>query len=299
MLNPFVFFRKPEYFFRPSQALRRLRRLGQSPPAVATSVLPWGVKVKVHVDENVGSDIYHYGIFDRIVPETIWRLLDAGEVAVDIGANIGQNTSAMAYRAGAAGRILAFEPHPEIFEELRQNRLSWGNVSVAAIQLEQVALGKVPGQATIADGPEFSTNRGSARLHTNGSPGNGRSFDIRVETLDSYFTGSETVAVCKLDVEGHELAVLEGSVRLLQRRAIRDIIFEDFNPMPSPVVRLLQSHGFRVFRLEAGWLKPSLQLLNSSRPASAPFFHNYLGTLDAERAWRRFRAAGWRCLMCR
>lgn len=298
MLNPLVFFRKPEYFFRPSQALRRLRRLGQPPPLVATTSLPWGATVKVHVKENVGGDIYHYGIFDRIVPETIWRLLDAGEVGVDIGANIGQNTSVMAYRSAASGRVLAFEPHPEIFEELKHNRFAWRSNAIAAIQLEQVALGKVPGQATIADGPEFETNRGSARLSANGPAAAGRSFTVRVETLDHYFQGTDTVGVCKIDVEGNEMSVLEGATRLLTRRAIRDVIFEDFNPMPSPVVRLLQNLGFSVFRLEAGWLRPSLQPLTVSPPTSPTFFHNYLGTLDPDRALRRFRSPGWRCLLC-
>lgn len=296
-LNPLVFFRKPEYFFRPSQALRRLGRLGRQPPSVATTALPWGARLRVHVKDNVGGDIYHYGVFDRIVPEAIWRLLDVGEVAVDIGANIGQNTSAMAYRTAASGRVLAFEPHPEIFEELRQNRRFWTG-AIASIQLEKVALGKVTGRATIADGPEFMTNRGSARMSTDGATGVGRHFTVQVEVLDHYFRLSDTVGVCKIDVEGNEMSVLEGSTALLTRRAIRDVIFEDFNPMPSQAVKLLQGHGFSVFQLEAGWLKPSLQPLTNSPGNSPTFFHNYLGTLDAERALRRFRPPGWRCLMC-
>ena len=58
--------------------------------------------------------------FDLISCEAIWRLLDEGELALDVGANIGYMTSLMAARLGKNGRVIAFEPHPVLFQEPEQ-----------------------------------------------------------------------------------------------------------------------------------------------------------------------------------
>src|SRR5262245_24373041 len=100
MLNPIQFFTKPEYLLRPPQVWRRFHRVWRPRQEVETVRLPWGARVKVRTGENIGADIYYYGIFDKIVPEAIARLLDKGESAVEVGANIGQNCSLMALKVG-------------------------------------------------------------------------------------------------------------------------------------------------------------------------------------------------------
>lgn len=295
MLNPITFLKKPEYFFHPSQALRRFCRIWRPPQAVETVPLPWGLPVRVRTAEGIESDVFYYGIFDRIVPEAIWRLLDEGETAVDIGANFGQNSSAMAFRSGPSGRVIAFEPHPEIFKELMVSASLWPAPLTKCIQFENVALGADNGEAWLAEGPEFQHNRGLAKICEPATTA-GQTFKVRLCKLDDYIAESTSVGVCKIDVEGYELSVLQGATRALTRRAIRDIIFEDFNPMPSPVVKLLENHGFTVFQLTAGWLKPSLTPAREGIKLHKGFSHNYLATLDLQRTVKRFRAPCWRCL---
>jgi hypothetical protein len=106
--------RRPEYFFRPVQIWRRLRR-----NAILKRnriQLPWGLPVEVDPVSYVGQDIRNLGVFECIVPEAIVRLLDRAETAIDIGANIGQNTSIMALAAGPAGLTVGFEPGPVSLE---------------------------------------------------------------------------------------------------------------------------------------------------------------------------------------
>ena len=294
--NPIKFVSKPEYFFRPSQVFRRLSRIGRPVPPHAAVRLPWGAVVQVHTGENVGSDIYHYGIFDKIVPEAIWRLLDPGETAFDVGANIGQNSSVMAARAGSNGRVIAYEPHPEIFQELKSNHERQADFAAAPVQLENIALGATTVTALLTEGDEFSHNRGSASLQN--EAGGRKGIQVSVRRLDDFLKDVKQVGVCKIDVEGHELGVLQGAEKTLKRRGIRDIVFEDFNPKPSPVTIFLEQHGFTLFELHDTWLKPRLAPLNVSLPVTRPgFSSNYLATLDAPRAVARFRSAGWHCLL--
>ncbi len=294
-MNVLKYLKRPEYLLRPRQVLNRLIRIGKEVPPAAQVTLPWGATVKVFPNENVGSDIFYFGIFDRIVPETIYRLADKAELAVEAGANIGQNCSLLAYRTGQGGRVIAFEPHPEIFEELKSNLNQWPESIRRNVQLENVALGDSIGHAWLAESAEFNTNRGGASI-SNESSAPGRRHKVSIRTLDEYLPAPAKVGVCKIDVEGHELAVLKGAQQTLQRRAIRDIIFEDFNPKPSPVTEFLTQHGFAIFELHEAWLKPRLAPMNLGN-APAGFSSNYLATLDSERAWKRFRAPGWRCLL--
>lgn len=289
MPNIFNYFKRPEYVLRPRQVLERFRRFGKSVPPEETVKLPWGAAVRVRTSENVGSDIFHYGIFDKIVPEAIWRLLDAGETAVDIGANIGQNSSAMAFKSGPAGRVIAFEPHPSTFPDLRRNVVSWPNTKCARIELNNVALGQQDGEAVLAATEYLS----GASLRKEGA-----GVKVPVRRLDDFLRDA-AVGVCKIDVEGHELSVLQGAPETLKRRAIRDIVFEDFNPQPSDVSRLLRENGFHIFELHERWLKPLLKELNGAGTIERGFSYNYLATQNPERAAERFRSAGWHCLTCR
>ena len=252
--------------------------------------LPWGASVQVQLVENVGASIIYYGIFDKIVPEVIWRLLEPGETGVDIGANIGQNTSAMAFKSGTQGRVIAFEPHPVTFSSLRRNVASWQGKNCAPIDLNNVALGEADQEAVLA-----STGYLSGASLTN----QGEGIKVLVRRLDD-FAKNLTIGVCKIDVEGHELGVLKGAIDTLTRRAIRDIVFEDFNSKPSPVTEFLVQHGFTIFELHDKLMKPILAPMDLSGAVSPPgFSFNYLATLDPERTRSKFTAGGWHCLTCR
>lgn len=269
-------------------------------PPLATVNLPWGTPLKVRTGDVVGSEIFYYGLFDRIVPEAIYRLLDAGEFAVDAGANIGQNCSLMAAKTGERGRVVAFEPHPEIFEELKFNLSLWPEWMRRNVQLENSAVGEIPAEAWLVDGSYFHDNRGSASLcRDNPETAESRKYKVKVRSLDEFISAPATVGVCKIDVEGHELAALKGAEQALSRRAIRDIVFEDFSPAPSPVAEFLRKHQYTVFQMHPSWWRPNLSTIGPGQNLPTNFSYNYLATLEPQRAKNRFRSGGWHCLMFR
>jgi len=255
--------------------------------------------LEVRTGDTVGSEIFYFGVFDRIVPEAIYRLAEPGELTIEAGANIGQNASLLAYKSGAKGKLIAFEPHPEVFQELKFNAALWSKQFENNVQLENVALAETSGEAWLTNGKYFDRNRGTATLakHDDSIAANGN-HRVAIRRLDDFLSLGMKVGVCKIDVEGHELAVLKGAEESLSRGAIRDIIFEDFSPKPSAVVQFLQKHGFTVFQLSATWWKPHLTELAPGAPPVGDFTDNFLATLDPQRAKARFRPGGWRCLMC-
>jgi FkbM family methyltransferase len=250
-----------------------------------------------------GLDIINIGVYDKVVAEAICRLSDPEEVALDIGANIGQNASIMALMVGSHGRVVAFEPGPTAWEMLTRNVERWAAFELAPITVIRKGLSSRIGDGLLRESLDlggFSLEDDApsevmvAREHSRG---------IRVEltTLDDFLSQSAKIGLTKIDVEGHELAVLEGSKRILEQRLVRDIVFEDFCPQPSPVTLLLQAAGYEVLALLPTWRKPMLltqkQLSEWRRPDYDP--PNFLATLDADRARARFDSAGWKCLSVR
>ena len=294
-MNTLRALQRPEYFYHPGQIWRRIRR--HAVFAKGGIRLAWGLPIRINPTCHTGVDILNLGLFDRIIPETICRLLDAGEWALDVGANIGQNASIMALVAGPRGHVVAFEPHPTLWQTLSQNVASWYIYDLAPIQLVQKGLSSRTGKAYLYEGDDFSSNQGSASLEA--PPTIARKHEIELITLDAFLPEDTTIGLAKLDVEGHEYAVLQGAEKLLHTGRLRDLIFEDHQlHQPSRVTQMIEAAGYIVFTLYATWYKPGLMPYQDViQHVSKGFFsHNYLATLDVNRVHARFRRAGWQCL---
>jgi FkbM family methyltransferase len=286
---------RPEYLYRPTQIWRRLRK--NSVYARKAVQLAWGLPIEIGPVSHVGVDVLNLGVHDRVVAEAICRLLDPGEDAIDIGANIGQNTSMMALVAGSRGRVIAFEPSPISWDLLTRNVGSWSPYDMAPITLVRKGVSSQIGGGLLHQSVDLGgfsmedSAPGPPRITPEGSQG----IKIELTTLDAFVSQFTKIGLVKIDVEGHELSVLGGATRILEQKLVRDIVFEDFHPQPSPVTARLQTAGYEVFGLFQAWLRPSLLPLNISKP----YLTNFLATRDPDRARARFEAAGWRCLRLR
>jgi len=298
MPNPLKVLTTPEYLFRPRQIAIRIKRQFVKPTqAIETVRLPWGTSFRIRPSEVIGANIWYYGIFELLAAEAIARLMDRGETAVDIGANVGQMTTLMRRLSGSGGRVIAFEAHPEIFAELRANmELASQQPDASHVELHNVGLSDMQAAGCLDPGPEWQNNRGMARVTGSAADG-GAGIKIQLQTLDHLFPPDAKCGVCKIDVEGHELQVLRGAAKVLAGDAIRDIVFEDLSGSGTPVQQLLLEHGFTLFALQQRLFGPVLRRLESQRhPKSDDDTCNFLATNDPGRALARFRRRGWQCL---
>lgn len=289
-------FNKPYYLFRPSQILRRLVSpfsRGLQPGGMSRIWLPWGLPLLVHPQEQIGRCIVRRGLFDLTVSESAFRLTDPGDLAVDVGANIGYMTSLLARAVGPTGRVVAFEPHPDIFRLLSSNVGSWAaERDVGTVELHQVALSARAGEAHLALPKAFRRNMGSAGLAGNGGPSADRLEPVHVQRMDDILR-AERIGVLKVDVEGHELGVFQGAVSLLQEHRIRDIIFEDFGEPPTDAIRFLEGFGYTVFSLDQSLFGLVLGPAGAASALRSMDDPSYLATTDPERLQSRLRRPGW------
>lgn len=166
---------------------------------------------------------------------------------MDVGANIGNHTLFFSSRCKS---VLAFEPHPIIFQILNLNVKvnSINNVSV-----ENLALSEAQGEV----GFHFNENGnvGGSRIVGETEEGLANTI-VKVVRGDDYFLEkkiNKRVGLIKVDVEGHELSALKGLSELLQRQA--PIILFEANSMEQrgAVVAHLEHQGYGFF----GFLAPA------------------------------------------
>ena len=295
------FINRPEYIFRPWQVYHRFfKRNSNSVNKFQEVVLPWGLTIKIPMstDDTLPRSILIYGIYDLSLTEVIWRLLELGENAIDIGANIGYVTSLMSAKVGRMGKVWCFEPNPEIYEELAINIANWGIKGDSNIYHQQIALSNYSGYGVLNLTPK---NRGEVFIDKNQQVANVQTNSrdacvVAIDRLDKFLEKEQNcIGVLKIDVEGHELEVLQGAGNLISKHHVRDIIFEEHNSYPSPLTDFLESNGYTIFRIWKSFWRPILESpsKNLIHPWEPP---NYLATLNAERATERIKDWGWKCL---
>ncbi len=137
--------------------------------------------------------------------------LAPGDVAVDVGANKGAYLYWMRRAVGPAGRVFAFEPQPGLarYLETVRTRMGWENVVVRECALSDAAGVRILHVPGWENSPGASLEEAAAA-----GPGT-RDREVAADTLDHQLEGAGRVALIKVDVEGHELAVFRGAARTL------------------------------------------------------------------------------------
>lgn len=173
---------------------------------------------------GAGGDVDESG--ERTILREVFGEQSTGPLTVfDVGANKGQFLSYLLRDfTGRLSAVHSFEPGKDSFEQLM--KVDCGNVTVTR---NHCALGRDSGEATL-----FYDTAGSelASLSQRDLSFKNRSFDgsetVQVKTLEDYCREQAITAIdwLKLDVEGHELDVLQGGRPLIDAGAIRLITFE-------------------------------------------------------------------------
>lgn len=148
-------------------------------------------------------------------------LLRRGSLVFDVGANIGEFTAA--FLSVGVGKVVAFEPLPELCEHLKTTFRR--SVDSGCVVIRGNAVGSAPGIQTLTQSSDRSKSMSSlSPVFIGVSKGNGDAwneanrFDVTVVTLDNMIVEYGTPDYIKIDVEGYDLEVIKGlntPVRLL------------------------------------------------------------------------------------
>jgi FkbM family methyltransferase len=196
-----------------------------------------------------------YNEFERMETGFVERLLRRNMTVVDAGAHHGLYTLLASKRVGWHGRVIAVEPSPRecdrLEKHLRLNRCS-------NTELVSCALGENPGETDLYLVDGFQDWCNSLRPPAVDEPV--RTVRVAVRRLDDVLAelGVSKVDFIKLDVEGAELSVLYGAMKLLQRESRPTILAEVQDTRTQPwgyaareIVQFLVRMDYRWFAIAA------------------------------------------------
>jgi FkbM family methyltransferase len=160
--------------------------------------------------------------------DVIRRHIRPGDVVCDIGANKGSFIFWLSNWAGQGGRVVAFEPQPELARRLADVCRATGldNVTVEASAVYSHS-GHQDLFLPAGHQPGASLNRVAVEAESF------TTVSVPLVTLDEYFDSSVPIALLKIDVEGAELGVFRGAERILRQHAPL-LVFECENRHLSP-----------------------------------------------------------------
>jgi len=181
----------------------------------------------IPLDVDLTPSIVVHGQWESHVERTIFGSLQPGNTVIDLGANVGYHTLAMAGAVGPGGQVHAFEANPEVMRLLKAtmfiNGMGWVRL------YENAALDR-PGTITLASMPGHF---GSGHVLIEGAPRSdyGQGYSTRVEvpavTLDAALGNSVgPVDLIHMDIEGSEPLALRGAQALIDRSPKIKIVTE-------------------------------------------------------------------------
>lgn len=175
-----------------------------------------GLTWQLDLNEGIDFSIFLFGAFEPDAVRCYQALLRPGDIALDIGANIGAHTLPLASAVGPTGRVFAFEPTAYAFAKLHAN-VALNPALKARVQATQTLLGETAGAAVpyaICSGWPLEAGENLHPEHL-GEPHS--TAGATAATLDEILADVPRVDFIKLDVDGHELAILRGARQLLAR----------------------------------------------------------------------------------
>jgi FkbM family methyltransferase len=160
-----------------------------------------------------------FSLEDQPDLKIVHLLVQPGEYAIDIGANIGVYTKNLSELVGPNGKVFSVEPVPSTYEILCSNirKLRLRNAEPI-----NCAISDTPGSVTM-EIPHYSTGGEDfyqAHIITgdSGKNQNVRRVTVEAATIDSKFESiADKVSLVKCDVEGHDLACIRGARKFLEK----------------------------------------------------------------------------------
>jgi FkbM family methyltransferase len=221
-----------------------------------------GFRLSVNLAEHQGAGAYFFG--QTVVPAWVGHWVRAGDTCLDVGANAGVFSLAMAHAAGAAGRVVAFEPNPALVRRFCDS-LALNPGLAPRIELDERAVSDEDG-ARVRFFPSLDPHNSGTSSLLAGAHGTRADHALEVQTVTLRAVlerrGLPRIRLAKVDVEGVEDRVVRGMGEALAAHRV-EAWFVEMKRGAEPEGALL-SAGYRGWAAEGDALAP----LGSVAPGS-------------------------------
>lgn len=168
-------------------------------------------------DLSLAPSLIVYGYWERWIDIVVTRLTRPGAVAVDLGANFGYYTLAMARASGPTGRIYAFEANPDIASLLADTIVINGLDERVALQNVAIMDRCTPIELSVPSG-----HMGGGHIFSALVDSTHHRHAVEGLTLCDALPDVTRIDILRMDIEGCEPLALKGAEPLI--RASPDLV---------------------------------------------------------------------------
>jgi len=222
------------------EAIRKGRRADK----IGTIPINGSHAVELQLDLNIWlqRECFYFNSFEWYVFNFVKSILKEGDIAIDIGANIGYYTTIFSRLVGPSGHVFAFEPSSNFYSQLQQNIALNNDNNISTYKL---VVGNDNTPQTLMSGSQ------SASIVL-GDPESEQIVKEVVDTitLDQFIEQHDCpVNLLKIDVNGWDYNVLLGATNLLKvKRPIVIVEVIDWGIIePLKIYLLMKEHTYNVF----------------------------------------------------
>lgn len=186
-------------------------------------------------------------------PRFLKNLVRPGDVAIDIGANLGYYSRIISGLIGSAGKVYAVEPVEPVLEVLAHNLRRCRNVEILPY-----ALGRENRTVVmINDSARYTGYLGTGQ---NRVPEEDETPNIQAETYEvemrrgsELFAGLARLDFIKCDIEGYETVVIPEMAGIIERH-LPIVLLETGGANRRPMIELFRNLGYAGYVLRNGRL---------------------------------------------
>jgi FkbM family methyltransferase len=216
------------------------------PPSLDSCRAKYGRFIFPKNDIYIGRSLSVYGQYCESEVQLFKQILRKGDIVVDAGGNIGAFSVPLSKTVGDAGMVYAFEPQPFLCSILSANLITNGCVNTRALS---VALGDNPGQITVPPlnyGAKNNFGGISFAKERPAMPKGSGALGIAKMRLDDVLDVPR-LRLIKADVEGMELALLNGATRLIETHKPYLYLECDKVEATDALIGFLQNYDYQCF----------------------------------------------------
>lgn len=211
-----------------------------------------GVKFFIDPEDMViAPQMVVYRQWEADLSNLFLHLCRPDTVFLDVGANFGYFTILAANRIGlsGSGKVYSFEPNPKLAKLVRRNiEINW---SMAPVEFHELAVADFSGNVILHVPEAHGANASLSPVEEYAC----EAVSVGAVQIDDMI--SSNVDIMKIDVEGHELAVLRGARQTIARSPNLHVIMEWSRKQmmqagvdPNEIVAIFD--GFAPYRIEVG-----------------------------------------------
>ncbi len=220
---------------------------------------------------NWDNPLMHQFVLTQANIDFFRKFIKPGDLAIDIGANIGDTTVPMGMAAGKKGLALGFDPNPVVFKILEKNAsLNTDKTNIVpvkcAISKEEESFYFVSSEASYSNGGISPTKDSTHGKYV--YPEKIQGINLTSFLEKNYPDKLDKLSFIKIDTEGYDKEIIKSISDIIARHKpviIAESFGKNSDDAKMELFRVIEKHGYDIFYFEEFDINARTEAISSEK----------------------------------